>query len=132
MTAAQLELAQQSVLTGDATSWTTTPPMEISNSGPSSTYSGSPARSELSLPVIAPRPQHAPAGMTFDMWQDHVNASVCQVSENKVQGFSVTLGTQDLGVPTVAVAGLDLGTDQQMHTDLEMLFDPSFTGINAF
>jgi len=129
ITAAQLDLAQHSVLTGAATSWATTPPMEISNSGPSSTYSGSPARSELSLPVIAPRPQHAPAGLTFDMWQDHVNASVC---EGKVQGLSVALATQHLDVPSVTVAGVDVGADHQMHADLEMLFDPTYIGINTF
>lgn len=81
------------VLTGTA-SWTHIP-LEFPNSGPSSTYSGSPARSDLSLPVIAPRPQHAPAGMTFDMWQDKA-------------------------LPThVAVAGVDMGA----VPGLEMLFD---------
>ena len=48
-----------------AASWPT-PPMKFPNSGPSSTYSGSPARSGLNLPVITPRP--VPAGASFDMW----------------------------------------------------------------
>ena len=47
-----------------AASWPT-PPMKFPNSGPSSTYSGSPARSGLNLPVITPRP--VPAGASFDM-----------------------------------------------------------------
>ncbi|KAF8554149.1 hypothetical protein OG21DRAFT_1484929 [Imleria badia] len=105
-------------------SWINTP-MEFANSGPSSSYSGSPAHSDLSLPVVAPRPQHAPAAMTFEMWHDM--APSYQVPEGKitpshVQGESVALATHHLGV---AVAGVDV-------PGFDMLFDGGFTGMDAF
>lgn len=136
MTAPHLDL---NVLTGGTGSWANAP-MEFSNSGPSSVYSGSPAHSELSLPVIAPRPQHAPAGVTFDMWHDNIS-SACQAPEGKeapghVRVLPVALTTQEhLGVPAVAVAGVDVcvGADAQMHVPgFEMLFDGTFTGVNEF
>lgn len=105
-------------------------PLEFPNSAPSSTYSGSPARSDLSLPVIAPQPQYVPEGLSFDMW--HEIASSCQAFEAKVtpgqvRGLPVALATQHLGVPAVAVAGVDVGADQQMHmTGFEMMFDGTF------
>jgi len=64
LTASHLDLPECG-LTGSTASWLT-PPMKFPNSGPLSTYSGSPARSGLSLPVIAPRP--VPAGAMFDIW----------------------------------------------------------------
>jgi hypothetical protein len=41
-------------------------PLDSTRSDPSSTYSGSPSPSETSLPVHAPKPQHASA--PFEMW----------------------------------------------------------------
>lgn len=41
---------------------------EYNNSQSSSPYSGSPAHSDMSLPVVAPQPQHA--GAPFNHWQD--------------------------------------------------------------
>jgi len=58
LTASHLDL-QEHCLMGSAAS-SLTPPMDFPNSGPSLTYSGSLAWSDLSLPVIAPRP--VPAG----------------------------------------------------------------------
>ncbi|KAG1738311.1 hypothetical protein EDD22DRAFT_923022 [Suillus occidentalis] len=49
----------------DPTAWMST---EFHNSQSSSPYSSSPAHSDMSLPVVAPQPQHAPA--VFDQWQD--------------------------------------------------------------
>lgn len=43
-------------------------PAEYNNSQSSSPYTGSPAHSDTSLPVIAPQPQHMAA--SFDQWQD--------------------------------------------------------------
>ncbi|KAG8217018.1 hypothetical protein J3R82DRAFT_7334 [Butyriboletus roseoflavus] len=132
MTASHLDFQHSNALT---TSWNQ-PPMEFSNSGPSSTYSGSPARSDLSLPVIAPQPQHVPEAFTFDMWNDI--ASSCQAPDGKatlgeVRGLPVALATNHLGVPAVAVAGVDIGADQQMHLPgFEMMFDGTFTGMEEF
>jgi len=97
--------------------------MDFPNSGPSSTYSGSPAQSDLSLPVIAPRP--VPAGSTFDMWHEMTS---CQATEGKVspgyvRGQAAPLTTQHFGVPSVA------GVDVQ---GFEMLFDGTFTGMDEF
>ncbi|KAH0826791.1 hypothetical protein J3R83DRAFT_5210 [Lanmaoa asiatica] len=69
MTTSHLEFHHSDPLTSNATLWTQAP-MELPNSAPSSTYSGSPAQSDLSLPVIAPHPQHVPARMVFDTWHD--------------------------------------------------------------
>ncbi|KAG1880413.1 hypothetical protein C8R48DRAFT_767205 [Suillus tomentosus] len=49
----------------DASAWMST---EYSNSQTSSPYTGSPAHSDMSLPVAAPQPQHAVA--QFDHWPD--------------------------------------------------------------
>lgn len=49
----------------DPSAWMST---EFHNSQSSSPYSSSPAHSDMSLPVVAPQPQHAPA--VFDQWQD--------------------------------------------------------------
>ena len=117
LTASHLDLQHSSGLTGSAASWIS-PSMEFPNSGPSSTYSGSPAQSDLSLPVIAPQPQHAPAGMTFEMWHDITSP---QAPEGKV----TPLATQNFGVPPVAVAGVDV-------QGFEMLFDGTFTGMEEF
>lgn len=135
MTISHLDLQHPNALTESATSWTQTP-LGFSNSAPSSTYSGSPARSDLSLPVIAPQPQHVPEGFAFDMW--HEIASSCQALEGKVtpgqvHGLPVALAMQHLGVPAVAVAGVDVGADQQMHVPgFEMMFDGTFAGMEAF
>jgi len=135
ITATRLDLCE-SALAGSGASWTNTS-MELTNSSPSSTYSGSPAHSDLSLPVIAPRPQHVPTGATFDLWQGM--ASSCQVPEAKVahgelQGLSVALATQHLGLPAVAVAGVDVTSDQPIHIPGfdDMLFESAFVGMDGF
>lgn len=98
--------------------------MEFSNSGPSSTYSGSPAQSDLSLPLVAPRPQHAPLGTTFDMWHDFTSS--CQAPDGKLApGQSAGFATQHLGAYPVAVAGVDV-------PGFEMLFDGTFAGMDEF
>ncbi|KII87953.1 hypothetical protein PLICRDRAFT_176703 [Plicaturopsis crispa FD-325 SS-3] len=43
---------------------------DSTNSNPSSAYSDSPALSESSLPLHAPRPQHLGASSSFDMWKE--------------------------------------------------------------
>ncbi|KAI9458731.1 hypothetical protein HD554DRAFT_2138637 [Boletus coccyginus] len=111
---------------GLTASWLT-PPIDFPNSGPPSTYSGSPAQSDLGLPVVAPRPQHVPGGVTFEMWHEMTS---CQATESKatpghVRGQSAAMTTQHLGVPSVAVAGVDV-------PGFEMLFDGTFTGIDGF
>ncbi|KAG9308230.1 hypothetical protein JVU11DRAFT_12248 [Chiua virens] len=131
MTASELDLQPLNVLVGDVNAWANTP-VEFPNSGPSSTYSGSPARSDLGLPVVAPRPQHVPAGVTFDMWQEFTSyhPSDCKVASDQVQGLSVGLITQPMGVPAVAVAGVDVSTDQQMHVPgFDTFFDGAFIGM---
>jgi len=58
------------------------------------------------------------------MWHDFTSS--CQDPEGKhVQGQSVTLPTQHLGAYPVAVAGVDV-------PGFEMLFDGTFTGMEAF
>lgn len=121
LTVSQLDLPHP----GLAPSWMPTPaPMEPTTSGPSSTYSGSPAHSDLSLPVVAaPRPQHAPAaGLAFDMWPDlAVDGKV-----GDVFGYPVAL----------AVAGVDVCADHQISMPIgsfEMLFDGAYVaGMQAF
>ncbi|KIJ59967.1 hypothetical protein HYDPIDRAFT_170519 [Hydnomerulius pinastri MD-312] len=108
-------------------------PLEFSHSQPSSTYSGSPARSDLSLPLVAPRPQHATA--PFDMWQDmsaqqqHFQASgMTDKISPAVQNLSASLSHQHISSP--------IDADQQIHlanytAGLESLFDGSFTGMEG-
>lgn len=134
ITATRLDLFEND-LAGSAASWTNAS-AELTNSSPSSTYSGSPARSDLSLPVVAPRPQHVPTGATFDLWQGM--ASSCQVPEAKVahgevQGLSVALATQHLGVPAVAIAGLDVSSEPIHIPGFDdMLFESAFVGMDEF
>lgn len=136
VTASHMGLQHSNALTGSTVSWNQTQ-IEFPDSGPSSSYSGSPARSDLSLPVIAPQPQHVPEAFTFDMW--HEIASSCQAPDGKAtpgqfRGPPVALATHHVGIPAVAVAGVDVGADQQqMHvTGFEMMFDGTFTGMEEF
>ncbi|KAG6369510.1 hypothetical protein JVT61DRAFT_14308 [Boletus reticuloceps] len=125
LTPSQMDLQQA----GNAASWMTTA-MEIPSPEPSSTYSGSPAQSDLGLPLIAPRPQHAPAGATFDIWHDFAS---CHVPEGKLSPSHIGLATQHLGLPAVAIAGLDACANQQMHIPgFDMLFESTLNGMEAF
>ncbi|KAF9234722.1 hypothetical protein BU15DRAFT_78731 [Melanogaster broomeanus] len=97
-------------------------PVELGHSQPSSTYSGSPARSDLGLPLVAPRPQHAPGAGAFDMWTPHAFASTGPESKG-AQGLSdaLALGLQHMDAPQ---------TNMGM-AEFETLFDMSFTGVHA-
>jgi hypothetical protein len=76
---------------------------EYNNSQSSSPYTGSPARSDMSLPVAAPQPQHAAA--PFDEWQgmsqqynvpakglDYLQGSnEQQIVESQFSGYSTSI-----------------------------------------
>lgn len=110
----QLDLQHSSALSSDAASWINTS-VEFSSSEPSSSYSGSPAQSDLGLPVVAPRPQHAPAAMTFDMWHDMAPSCAGKITSSHAQGESHPL--------SVVVAGVDAA-------GFDMLFDGGFAGMD--
>lgn len=105
-------------------------PSDLSQSHSSSAYSGSPAQSDYSLPVVAPQPQHAnPTSPTFadhNMWNTNVNENVDTLQEGNghVPHTELVYSFEhDNGM------GFGFGWDfPQSHSDLQSLFEPSFCG----
>ncbi|KAF9225612.1 hypothetical protein BS17DRAFT_554150 [Gyrodon lividus] len=132
--ASQFNVSHSNITT--ATSWGTRTPIGCSNSQPSSTYSGSPARSELGLPVVAPRPQHASGSSAFDMWQDMSMSTLMhgvgaatgpqgKGAPGQVQGLSGALAPQHMSGAAVA----DMDSQQMNMAEFETLLDGSFAGL---
>jgi hypothetical protein len=120
--ASQFDVTSTSA-TRDMTSWGNHSPIEFSNSQPSSVYSGSPARSDLGLPLVAPRPQHVPGPAAFDMWQD-ISQHVGPESKLEHVGLSGGLLPQHMSGPGVA----DMDAQQMNMTEFETLF----AGVDGF
>jgi hypothetical protein len=97
------------------------PPDQI-HSDPSSTYSGSPAPSDNSLPMHAPQPQHAEGG--YDVWKE--------MSSTFPDQHETDLGNLGLDF-SQSSCGSDLSQAVEHHhhhhyaTGLESLFDSSYT-----
>ncbi|KAF8843859.1 hypothetical protein BDN67DRAFT_84006 [Paxillus ammoniavirescens] len=122
----QFDMSSASAARG-MTSWGNHSPIEFSNSQPSSAYSGSPARSDLGLPLVAPRPQHVSGPAAFDLWQDisptqHAGPE-CKVALEHV-GLSGGLLPQHMNGPGVA----DMDAQQMNMAEFETLF----AGVDGF
>ncbi|KAH7929942.1 hypothetical protein BV22DRAFT_1028907 [Leucogyrophana mollusca] len=103
-------------------------PTEFTSSQPSSSYSGSPAQSDQSLPLLAPQPQHA--GVSHDMWKEMTSA----FSAPEHDGFTDGLGLhamqshQQQGCGDVDQAAAHLAN---YSAGLDAIFDGSFNGMDT-
>ncbi|EGO04087.1 hypothetical protein SERLA73DRAFT_84283 [Serpula lacrymans var. lacrymans S7.3] len=102
-------------------------PNGLTHSQPSSAYSGSPAHSDMSLPVVAPQPQHAKVQEQFDFWKEMGTFPGMQQQGQQADfgmGLNAVHGQQICG-------GADPAIDLAHYaTGLETLFDNSFCGID--
>ncbi|KAH7887204.1 hypothetical protein F5I97DRAFT_1807948 [Phlebopus sp. FC_14] len=114
----------------DIKAHTTWPPMDFSHSQPSSSYSGSPARSDLSLPVAAPQPQHATA--PFDAWQESSTSSSTSSSHTpEVQSLSTSAFSHQHQSGSPSEADQNALHLANYATGLESLFDGSFGSVDT-
>jgi hypothetical protein len=101
-------------------------PLDQTHSDPSSTYSGSPAPSDRSLPVHAPQPQHAD-GVAYDVWKEMTSAFPDHHHEADLSNLGLDFSQSSCGTD------LSHHSIEQQHlhgypTGLESLFDaPSYT-----
>lgn len=98
-------------------------PADQTHSDPSSTYSGSPAPSDNSLPVHAPQPQHADGA--YEVWKE--------ITSSFPDHHEADLGTLGLDF-SQSSCGSDLSHSVEHHqhyaTGLESLFDSSSYTMN--
>jgi len=119
-------------------------PMDSTRSDPSSTYSGSPSPSETSLPVHAPKPQHASA--PFEMWPAndsvmHMQAEQAHEYQYQHSEFAQTYeptyeqhgGNMNMAMDFSQSHPQPCGVEMDMHhgmqqygQTLDTLFEPSY------
>ncbi|KAH7906650.1 hypothetical protein BJ138DRAFT_1093844 [Hygrophoropsis aurantiaca] len=100
---------------------------EFANSQPSSSYSGSPARSDLSLPLLAPHARHA--GVSSDMWKDMASVLTAPANDFFPEGLDLDAMTSHhrSGCGEVDHAAAHLAN---YPMNLDGIFDSSFNGID--